>query len=157
MELSDPFISAIVNAFDMLLGAEARLNHDLDTSKKNGKLKDVTGVVGFAGPSTAGSLAIRIPGETALTIYSAMIGTDHDELNHEVLDGIGELANIVAGSVKTGFSHHDVEINITLPSVIVGNDVRVAFLADSKVDALPFETDLGWIVMEVIYEAVGGD
>ena len=51
-----------------------------------------------------------------------------DKLTHQVIDGVGEITNIVAGGIKKGlngtpwgFTH------VTVPSVIVGQHYRIAY------------------------------
>lgn len=59
----------------------------------------ITGMVGFAG-IYSGVISIHCPVSLALKITSSMLGMDCEEVNEDLSDAIGEIANMLGGGVK---------------------------------------------------------
>ena len=84
--------------------------------------------IGFIG-SIEGSIAICLPNSSACQIVSRMIHSTLDDANREVIDGIAEQINMIAGGVKMKLmkeTEHSFEISI--PTTIKGN--RMVILSD---------------------------
>jgi len=61
--------------------------------REDSKLTDsVSGIVGLAG-EIKGMLAIHLPKQAALDVTTAFLGMDVEEIDEDVCDAIGELAN----------------------------------------------------------------
>ena len=68
-------------------------------------------------------------------------------LSREVIDGVGELVNILAGNAKKDLL--DFRIIISLPGVITGNKYKINWLKDVPVITIPFESELGDFTVNV--------
>jgi chemotaxis protein CheX len=68
-------------------------------------------------------------------------------LSNEVLDGVGELINIIAGNAKQDLL--DFRIEISLPGVITGNSYKIRWPEGIPVVAIPFTTELGPFTVNV--------
>ncbi|MBA3005225.1 MAG: chemotaxis protein CheX [Proteobacteria bacterium] len=118
----------------------------------SGALTDsITGMIGLAG-THKGVLAIHIPNPVAIAITSSFLGMDVDEINDDVRDAVGELANMLGGNVKTILSQKGRDIDLSLPSTISGHEY--GFKATTNVDLviLPFKTEKGDFVVELQLE-----
>ena len=103
----------------------------------------ITGMIGLAG-SYKGNIAIHFSKSLALKSISAMLGMEFDELTDDTKDAIGEIANIVAGGVKTELSAEGINFDLSLPTVICGENYSIFFNeADKKNDAFIFPFALG--------------
>ena len=89
-------------------------------SEKNLKF-DISGIIGLAG-NYQGSVAIHTSKSIAMKITSAMLGMDIDSITPEVEDCIGEMANMVTGGAKTALSSEGVDFDLSLPTVVVGDN-----------------------------------
>jgi chemotaxis protein CheX len=100
----------------------------------------ITGMIGLAG-TYRGTVAIHFSKGLALRSVSAMLGMETTELTDDIKDAIGEIANIVAGGVKTELSTQGISFDLSLPSVISGEHYTI-HLKDSqnvqKSTILPF-------------------
>ena len=83
--------------------------------------KNVTAIVGLAG-SNSGLLRLHLPEKMALDIASGMLKTYHATVDSDVLDAIGELVNVMAGSFKLHLTNHGNQIGLSLPSTFAGNE-----------------------------------
>ncbi|QDU60335.1 CheY-P phosphatase CheX [Planctomycetes bacterium Pan216] len=104
-------------------------------------LADVSGIVGLAG-RTNGSILVNMCQKVALKLASGMLMEDFTTFNEDVLDSIGELANVIGGRLKSQLANSGYPIdNITLPSVIVGQDYFVSHSKGLLVYHVTFQVD----------------
>jgi chemotaxis protein CheX len=141
----NPFISATINVFKTMLRTEIRA--------ASPKLKaqpypsyDVSGIIGLSGDAQ-GSIALSFPKLLALKIVSTMLGADIKVIGPEITDGIGELANIVAGNAKQDLSRFN--MSISLPNVVIGKNHILTAPSGSPTMVVPFSCGLGEFAMEV--------
>lgn len=97
----------------------------------------VSGMVGMAGTYT-GILAIHCPRSFALRVTSNMLGMEVDEVGEDVNDALGEIANMLGGHVKMVLSKGGMDINLSIPTVISGEDYTINAMAESDCVAVPF-------------------
>ena len=100
----------------------------------------VTGMVGLAGTYT-GILSIHCPQSLAMRITSNMLGIDVDEIGEDVNDALGEIANMLGGSVKQVLSRGGLDINLSIPTVISGEEYTVNAMSDKDCIIVPFLVD----------------
>lgn len=97
----------------------------------------VTSMVGLAG-SHSGILAIHCPKKLALLVTSNMLGMEVTEVDEDVNDAMGEIANMVGGDVKHIFSPKGADINLSIPTVIYGNDYALESISSAESLVMPF-------------------
>jgi chemotaxis protein CheX len=106
---------------------------------------DITGIIGFSGEAQ-GSIALSFPSDTALKMISTLVGAPMNNLDMEVADGIGELANIVAGNAKKEIQ--GIALSISLPQVVIGKNHVLSVQSAIPVVIIPFSTPMGDFVVE---------
>jgi chemotaxis protein CheX len=97
----------------------------------------ITGMVGFAG-TYSGVISIHCPVVLALKITSNMLGMECEEVNEDLNDAIGEIANMLGGNVKQVLSKGGLDVKLSIPTVISGEDYTVNSLSDSDCVVIPF-------------------
>lgn len=97
----------------------------------------VTSMVGLAG-SHSGILAIHCPKKLALQVASNMLGMEVTEVDDDVNDAMGEIANMVGGDVKHIFSPKGADINLSIPTVIYGSDYALESISSAESLVMPF-------------------
>jgi chemotaxis protein CheX len=97
----------------------------------------ITGMVGLAGTYT-GILSIHCPKPFALKITSNMLGIEVDEVGEDVNDALGEIANMLGGYVKQILSKGGLDISLSIPTVIAGEEYTVNAMTDSDCVIIPF-------------------
>ena len=100
----------------------------------------ITGMVGFAG-LYSGVISVHCPVELAKKITSAMLGVECDEVNEDLNDAIGEIANMLGGGVKQVLSKGGLDVKLSIPTVISGEDYTVNSLSDIDCVVIPFKID----------------
>lgn len=107
---------------------------------------DISGVIGLSG-DIRGAVVMAYPRQTALNVVSAFLGEEMTDINETVADAIGELTNIITGYAKKDLS--DLQMSISLPSVIRGANHLVDMPKDTPVVCIPFSGECGEFLIEV--------
>ena len=99
----------------------------------------VTGIIGVHG-EVSGFVTVNMAEKVAMSIVAGLLQEDFDTLTHQVVDGVGEMTNLISGGVKNGlsgtpwgFSH------VTVPSVIVGHNYQIAYAKGLQFLSVTFE------------------
>ncbi len=141
----NPFISATVDTYRMMLGCDLTVGKPI-VKKDTIYSHEVTGVIGLTGKAQ-GIVAVSFPKEVALQTVSQMLAIELTEIDADVADGIGEIANIVSGYAKQGLMEY--ALNISLPNVVLGTDNRITAVKGVPIFSIPFSGSLGDFVMEI--------
>ena len=131
-------IDATKEIFSTMVMMDISVKEVMDT---HGPLYDtITGMIGLAG-THKGVLAVHVPYSVAKAITSSFLMMDVEEINNDVHDAIGEIANMLGGNVKTILSENGRDIDLSLPSTISGSEY--SFSSDKEVDTIIVEFDTG--------------
>lgn len=118
VDLSEKIIESATEIFSSMVMMEISVKGDCLTEMP--PLTDcISGVIGLAGKSK-GVLAIHIPNTVAMAITGSFLGMDVEEMNEDVEDAVGELANMLGGDIKSALSEKGKDIDLSLPSTISG-------------------------------------
>ncbi len=146
MEISEKIIESAKEIFSTMLMMEISVHGD--TMTKNVLLNEsISGVIGLAG-THKGVLAIHIPYKVAMAITSSFLGMDVDEINEDVKDAVGELANMLGGNVKSILSESGRDIALSLPSTITGQQYDFQPTKETERIIIPFRCDAGGFTID---------
>ena len=98
----------------------------------------ITGMVGFAGTYN-GMISIHCPVGLALEITSHMLGTECTEVDDDLRDAVGEVANMLGGSIKKVLSIGGLDVKLSIPTVIYGEEHTSNVLSDRDCVVVPFD------------------
>jgi chemotaxis protein CheX len=111
----------------------------------------ISGVIGLAG-THKGALAIHLPHRVAIAITSGFLGIDVEEMNSDVEDAVGELANMLGGNVKSILSENGRDINLSMPTTISGHDYDYQSNKDAERIFIMFRCETGQFTIELQLE-----
>jgi chemotaxis protein CheX len=83
----------------------------------------VVALVGVAG-SWTGTGHISCSPQFAQKVAGALLMTEYESVNEEVLDAVAEVANMIIGNVKTFFEEKLGPLALTVPTVIFGRNYQ---------------------------------
>lgn len=113
----------------------------------------VTAVLGLAG-SPCGVFSVRCPWEAASAIAAQMLGCEpHGLSGDEVCDALGEVCNMVAGSVKARLSDAGAGCMMSVPTVVRGADYEVRSLANDSTFSIVMEMNGQSVVFKLDLQA----
>lgn len=147
-ELTKLLIGDIREVFSTMVGLEDLL-HIPSLIEPMTHFEDcVTAMIGLAG-SYSGMVAVHTPTILALQITSNMLGMDVAEMNEDVSDALGEIANMIAGSFKQHLTRCGADSRISTPSVVTGSDYNVSAGTSQDSITLRFLTDDSWFIVGI--------
>ena len=115
-EYRTPFIDSTVEMVSTMVGASCEMGEPAPLPGD----ETISGTVAFHGETT-GQITLSFPIPTARKIVSEMLGMEEEEMDDETLqDGVGEMANIVAGNVKAALAHTSYKLLLSLPKIQLG-------------------------------------
>jgi len=149
MDVGQALIDGTEEVFSTMLMVE------LDTGKPiEGKGGDVesnlTSMLGL-GKDIKGMLAVHCPAVVAKDITGTFLGIEVQELDDDVKDAIGEIANMVAGNLKIFFQEHNIDIELAIPTTVVGKSFRTAGMSRATRVAVPFTMNGATFLIELKY------
>jgi chemotaxis protein CheX len=109
----------------------------------------VVATVAFAG-SRCGLVSIHSSTETAREIAGAMLGMPPATINGQMPDAIGEIANMIAGTLRTRMAAHEPAWAIAVPTVTMGTDFSTKYVTDVTRLTVPFSMEGQHIFVELI-------
>ena len=149
-EYVNPFITAAGQAFSTMLDCQIR-RESLTLKDSASPSHEISGVIGLSGRA-AGTVVLSFSESLALKAAGTMLMTEYTEVNGDVIDAVGELANMVAGAAKAQLE--ELQLSISLPNVITGKGHVVRFPSSVNPICVTFATDWGPFTLEVGLEPV---
>ena len=109
----------------------------------------ITGVIGVHG-KVSGFITVNMSERMAVRAVNGLLQDSFTQLTNQVVDGAGEITNIIVGGIKSGlagspwsFSH------MTVPSVIIGKGYQIAYARGLEFLCTTFEHhDLEAVMLE---------
>ena len=111
----------------------------------------ISGVIGLAG-THKGVLAIHLPQKVAIAVTSSFLGMDIEEMNSDVEDAVGELANMLGGNVKSILSEKGRDINLSLPTTISGRQYDYQATKEADRYFIGFQCEPGKFSVDLLLE-----
>jgi chemotaxis protein CheX len=153
-ELAEIIRSSTQMVFSTMLGTELSALDALDDPSPFMQ-SEVIGFIGMAG-DFAGYVSIHVSRRQATDFTARLIGVDVAEVTSEdeIRDAVGEITNMIAGSMKTALSPLGL-VEIALPTVVMTPkaDLRVR---GARGVAVPFEDYTGVFHVDVILSEGAG-
>lgn len=85
--------------------------------------------IGFTG-GLEGNCSASFPESSACQLVGKMLGQEIDEFSIDVMDGIGEIVNMIIGGVKLRMEDPKFSFEISIPTCVKGS--RMVILTDIK-------------------------
>lgn len=110
----------------------------------------VSAMIGLSGDFTS-MLSIHCPGPVGMAITGEMLGMEVEELDTDVKDTLGEIANMVAGGLKEAFAAEDIHLELSIPTTVTGKSYTVSSPTKSNRVIIPFDIEPGRFFIELKY------
>lgn len=146
--LLEPFVTATYITMRELANTEVAL---CSTYKKTNykTFGDIAAVIGFMAPCE-GTMVISFPDVTAAAIVGRVLAGVTDNPDTDMIrDGVGEIANVIAGQAKgilCGTAYH---FNFTTPTIVGGQGHEIRHKPGTPCLVLAFESDVGAFALQL--------
>lgn len=102
---------------------------------------NITGLIGVHG-KVSGFVTVNMTERVAIRAVGGLLQENFSELNAQVVDATGEITNIVVGGIKSALANTKwAFLQITVPSVIVGQGYSIAYARGLEFINVLFETE----------------
>jgi chemotaxis protein CheX len=150
-QLIKSLIKDVQDVFITMVGVEDLMHLPIQIDVTTHFKECLTAMVGLAGTYN-GLVSVHIPWPLAISFTSLMLGMEVTEINDDVNDAMGEIANMVAGSFKQHLSKGGSDIQLSTPSVVNGTDYVVSSGNNLENITLKFATDEEWFMVSLSIE-----
>ena len=150
MDICEQLAAAVAEIFSTMIMMEVEVA-DTAPPRPPAFTQSISGVIGLAG-TQKGVLELHFPMPVALAVTSSFLGMEVTEPGPDVEDAIGELANMLGGSVKTVLSDKGRDIQLSMPTTISGERYDIQPMNDVLRYALAFHTGAGNFLVELQLE-----
>ncbi len=152
--LTQAFVHAATLAWERMVGESATAG-DVITGHGAERGYDVSAVIGLTGLGAdhgPGALVLSFPAHVARRVVGRVLGADAPpELDADVADGVGEIANIIAGVAKPELEKLGIEgCHASLPAVVLGSQHRVFHRRDARCCTVRFRSGVGPFLLQLL-------
>lgn len=110
----------------------------------------ISAMIGLSGGLTA-MLGIHCPEQVGLAIAGGMLGMELDEVDADVKDALGEIANMVAGGIKERLRSENIDLELAIPTAVAGKSYTISAPKGSNRVVIPFTLEQGQFFIEIKY------
>ena len=146
VEIAKHFIKATTGILSTMAGITAAPGAPY-VKKDSQSTGDISAIIGVTGPKN-GTIAVSFPYECASALVVGMLGEDVGDMEQDMQDAVGELANMISGQARASLAEHGLVLQGATPSIIVGKDHQVRHMTKAIVMAIPFISDGGKFTVE---------
>jgi len=111
---------------------------------------NLTSMIGLGG-GIRGMLAIHCPKIVATDITASFLGMEVTDMDEDVKDAIGEIANMVAGNLKVAYASQDINLELAIPTTIVGDSFTISGMVNSQRVVAPLKMNGNPFWIEYMY------
>ncbi|MBC8096981.1 MAG: chemotaxis protein CheX [Akkermansiaceae bacterium] len=138
----------LVEVFETMLATKATLVENAPSPHFTGR---VSGSVGFAGETVNGAVYLHLSTEFSKRASAAMLGLPVEEITNEaeINDVVGEVANMVAGGLKSWLCDAGASCAMSTPAIIRGTAFAIEPMPNVKHSRQVFDCGGDRVVVEV--------
>ncbi len=114
-DLTKALVDSVKDAFKTMLSVELTDQEQVNIPSN----AELICTIGLAG-KMEGSVSVSLPNSSACAIVSKMLFMDIAEVSQDVCDGMGEVANVVAGGIKMRSAPLNCPFEVSIPTVVQG-------------------------------------
>ncbi len=121
------FVDAVTEFMQTMVGLDCTI---VPGDEVDQWVAEISGIVAISG-NPGGMVAVGFPHDLGRSVVARVMGKDIAEVDEETLrDGVGEIANIIAGYAKGRLSQLGFDLSISLPSTVTTDYSDNSMVAD---------------------------
>jgi len=150
--LTQHLMRDVKEIFGTMVGLDDLLHLPIQVDPVSDFKDCVSALVGLAG-NYSGLVSLHMPSNLAVRATSSMLGMEVTELDDDVNDAMGEIANMIAGSFKLHLSKSGLDIHLSTPSVVYGKEYVITLGSNPEQIAVRFAACDDWFLVAVAFES----
>lgn len=130
-EIMGPFVQGTLEMMGSMLGLDGQVV-EVDLTHP---VPNVYGTIPLAGRAE-GRITVGLITQDGRELVGAMMGLDGDEVDDELMrDGVGEIANVIAGFATSALSDAELKLEIGLPEVGLEAPPAIAEVVQRRIES----------------------
>ena len=125
-DITAALVSSAQEAFKTMLSLDLVAHDRAAESVSNAEFVCTIGLTG----KIEGGISVAVSNQSACHIVSKMLGMDITEMSADVCDGMGEVANLIAGGIKMRAAGLGYSFDVSIPTVVQGKLMSLSVAAD---------------------------
>lgn len=149
MDIANYIIDSTQEVFETMIFLEVSTDGCM-TEGQEAIFSHFSAVIGLSGDLMA-MISIHCDAYIAMEIAGAMLEMEFDEVDDDVKDAMGEVANMLAGGIKSRLLDDNLDVTLAIPTTIVGKGYNISSPKRSNRIVVPFEMTMGRFYVDVKY------
>jgi chemotaxis protein CheX len=141
--------AATENVLSTMMALESHAGQASPDSGGPGPIGGVSAMVSVVGP-WSGTGAVSCQGKMACRLAGAMLMSHYTEVNDEVLDAMGEVANMIVGNIKTNLEEELGRLALGVPTVTFGTNFSTRATVKHTWTLVPFTCEGSELFVQVL-------
>ena len=130
-------LAAATEVFSTMLGFELTAGEPYRQPSKPEPANGIVALIGLTG-NWVGTGSISCSGEFARKISGQLLMSEFSSIDPEVLDAIGEIANMIVGGFKNALEPEVGVLGMSIPVVVFGHNFTAASIHTAEWVIVPF-------------------
>lgn len=150
IEIAKHFVKAVTTILSTMAGITATPQRPY-VKQNNFACGDISAIIGVTGPKK-GTISVSFPFSCAKSLVTGMLGDDVEDIEADMQDAVGELANMISGQARASIAEAGLVLHGATPSVVIGEGHCIHHMTKATVMAIPFSMDAGEFTVEFCLE-----
>ena len=146
VEIAKHFVKATTSILATMAGLTATPGKPY-VKKDDLAVGDISAIIGVTGPKN-GTISVTFTMDSATTLVVGMLGEDVEDMEQDMQDAVGEVANMISGQARASIAEAGLVLQGSTPSVVVGKNHQIHHMTKAVVMAIPFTTSGGEFTVE---------
>lgn len=148
IDLYEAIVNGTKDVFTTMLMIDLAEGEPVDNDGVQSNLSSILGL----GGDIKGMVGVHCPEQTAKKITGELLGIEVENLDEDVNDAIGEIANMIAGNLKLSFEKQGLNVLLAIPTTVMGKSYKTSRPQQACCVIVPFSLDdnLFWIELKYI-------
>ena len=149
VNITEELITGTRENFSMMLPGELLVCAS-DAGAADNIRANIAAIIGFGG-GIRGALIVHSTKQAAINITNGLLGIKVVELDEDVRDALGEIANMIAGNLKVSFAKINKDVKLAIPTSILGDSFSLCGFGDAHRVMVPMSVDGASFGIELLY------
>lgn len=149
MDIANYIIDTTAEVFNTMIFMEVSTEGCM-TEGKEAIFSHFSAMIGLSGDLMA-MISIHCDAYIAMDIAGAMLDTEFEDLDEDVKDAMGEVANMVAGGLKSRLIDDNIDVTLAIPTTVVGKGYSISSPKRSNRIVIPFDLMQGRFFVDIKY------
>lgn len=149
MDIENYIIESTEEVFNTMIFLEVSTEGSM-TEGKESIFSHFSAMIGLSGDLMA-MISIHCDAYIAMDIAGAMLDTEFEDVDADVKDAMGEVANMLAGGLKSRFLDEGIDVTLAIPTTVMGKGYSISSPKRSNRIVIPFDLVQGHFFVDMKY------